>query len=58
MPLIAILLVLSAGAAAGDLVNVHVHGLNNAGRVDIHIHNIVHNPQLLSDNTLMFEVAP
>jgi len=57
-PLIGLALLASGAAAAADLVNVHVHGLNNAGRIQIHIHNIVHNVQLLNDNTLTFDIDP
>ena len=43
---IALLLALvlgGAATAAASLVNVHIHGLSNAGRTQVHIHNLVHN---------------
>ena len=52
----------SIAAGTGDLVNVggvnvDLHGLNNAGRMQVHIHNIVHNVQILNDGTLTFDIG-
>ena len=56
---IALLLALvlgGAATAAASLVNVHIHGLSNAGRTQVHIHNLVHNVSLDADGTLLFEI--
>ena len=57
-PFVALLLFGSGFVAAADLVNVHIHGLNNAGRIQVHIHQVVQNVQVLSDGSLVFEIAP
>ena len=57
-PFVALLLAASGLVAAADLLNVHVHGLNNAGRVQVHLHQVVQNVQVLSDGSLLFEIAP
>jgi len=43
-----------AVTAAASLVNVHVHGLTNTGRTQIHIHYLVHNVSIDADGTLLF----
>jgi len=57
-PFVALLLMGSGIVAAGDLVNVHIHGLTNAGRIQVHIHHVVSNIQVLSDGSLLFEILP
>ncbi len=51
-------LVLGGAATAASLVNVHIHGLSNAGRTQVHIHNLVHNVSVDADGTLLFEIDP
>ncbi len=56
MALLLTLVLGGAATAAASLVNVHIHGLSNAGRTQVHIHNLVHNVSLDADGTLLFEI--
>ena len=57
-PLVAVMLFASGAVAAADLVNVHIHGLTNAGRIQVHVHHVVSNVKVLSDGTLTFDALP
>ena len=51
MALLLTLVLGGAATAAASLVNVHIHGLSNTGRTQVHIHNVVHNVSLDADGT-------
>jgi len=56
MALLLTLVLGGAATASASLVNVHIHGLSNTGRTQVHIHNVVHNVSVDSDGTLLFEI--
>ena len=56
--LLVTLLLGGAATAAASLLDVHIHGLTNAGRTQVHIHNLVHNVSVDVDGTLQFEIGP